>query len=129
MLREVWQSFHRLPLWVRLWMALWLVPVNLWSLAHMGDPNGAWIAGLAVAGMLPNVAIMAYERGLSKLMALPHLIFWLPCVLLVAVTLLALDVVGGYRVYLWVLLATHLVSLAFDVPDVLRWRRGAREIV
>ena len=71
---EIWNSFRALPLWVQLWMVVILMPINFASLFFLGEPQGGLIAFLAIFGMLPNMVIMIYDRGLSKLMAFPHLI-------------------------------------------------------
>ncbi len=128
LIREIWESFQRLPLWVRLWVALWLVPINLLSVAFLSSPNGLLIALLAVGGMAPNVVLMWIERGFSSLMALPHLLIW-PASIVVAInTALTHPDHSGFAFYLWVLAATNLVSILFDVPDFIRWLKGKREV-
>lgn len=39
--QSLWQSFRRLPRWVRLWMAAVLLPVNLLSLFLLDFPARA----------------------------------------------------------------------------------------
>ena len=51
MIAEIWQSFRRLPLWVQLWVAVILVPVNLASVIFINAPGGFWIAVLAVGDL------------------------------------------------------------------------------
>lgn len=122
-------SFRRLPLWVQLWVALVLVPVNLASLTLAGYPGGRLLAALAVGALLVNGAIMLAERGFSRAMALPHILLWTP---LLGVILWMLHAFAGLpppaRAYLWALLAVDLVSLGFDLPDALKWWRGARGV-
>lgn len=128
---EIWASFMRLPMWVRLWMVLWLVPVNLVSLGFWGqvDPvSGITVALLANLGMAFNLPIMMHDRGIGKAMALPHLLFWTPLVILIAVGLASDGGTSGYRSYLAVLIVTNLVSLAFDYKDAWAWWRGDRGI-
>lgn len=127
MIIEIWQSFRRLPLWVQLWVALILVPVNLVSLAFLDAPQGVLVALLAIAGMAPNLLIMMRDHGFSRAMAIPHLIFWVPLVVIVTGLLTG----GGtlpetYRLFLIVLLIVDVISLGFDVSDALRWWRGDR---
>lgn len=129
MIVEIWRSFRRMALWVQLWVVLVLVPVNLASLAFLSAPGGAWIAGLAVGGMAPNLPIMFGERGLSRAMALPHILIWTPLVVLVLLTLTAGALLPpGFRAYLWLLLAVDLISLGFDYADAAKWLRGDRAI-
>ena len=123
---DIWQSFRSLPGWVQIWMAFILVPVNIASIAFIGEPLGLWVAVLANIAMLPNLPVMLYERGFSKLMAVFHLVPWTLLLLLILVTRPALS--DAYGAYLWLLFAVDLVSLAFDYPDTLKWLRGDRAV-
>ena len=69
MIVEIWQSFRRLPLWVQIWVAGILVPVNLGSLLFLSEYEGVIVATLAVGGMAPNLVIMARDHGFSRAMA------------------------------------------------------------
>lgn len=125
---EIWRSFRALPLWVQIWVALILVPVNIASLWFFYETMGALIAVLAVGGMLPNLLIMAFDRGLSKAMALPHLAVWVPLVAFLIWIVQSPYAEGPYLTYLWLLLVVDGVSLAFDIPDAWKWLRGDRAI-
>ncbi len=121
LLSDIWSSFQHLSLTVRLWVAAWLVPVNLATVIFVGERNGVAICLLAILGMAFNIPIMARARGMTDLMALPHLVLWTPLVLLAGLTLVA-DIGTGYRLFLIVLLVTDVVSLAFDARDFQAWR-------
>ncbi|HIP24179.1 MAG TPA: hypothetical protein EYG79_11390, partial [Rhodobacteraceae bacterium] len=73
---DIWQSYRSLPLWVQIWVFGILVPVNSAAIFFVFQPSGLWVALLAIGAMLPNIPIMLYERGLSKMMAWPHLLPW-----------------------------------------------------
>jgi hypothetical protein len=129
MIADIWRSFMRLPLWVQVWVAVILVPVNMAPLLFYQEPYAVWIAILSVGGMMPNLPIMLIDRGLSKRMALPHLVIWTPLVILLVWLLTGL--VGADPLYmnmLALLLVVDLVSLAFDYPDAFKWWRGDRDI-
>ncbi|KCV83236.1 hypothetical protein ATO10_00705 [Actibacterium atlanticum] len=128
MFLDIFRSFLRLPLWVQIWVAVVLAPINLAALAFLDAPGGVWIAVLSIGGMLPNVAIMIKERGLSKAMSFPHLVIWVPLVVLVAFKVTTQDLPAGFATYLWALLIIDLVSLGFDFPDAYKWWRGDRDI-
>jgi hypothetical protein len=116
-------------LWVQVWVAVILVPVNMAPLLFYQEPYAVWIAILSVGGMMPNLPIMLIDRGLSKRMALPHLVIWTPLVILLVWLLTGL--VGADPLYmnmLALLLVVDLVSLAFDYPDAFKWWRGDRDI-
>ena len=126
LIRDIWGSFRALPVWVRVWVFLWLVPVNMASLLFLAQPGGLWVAFLANIAMLGNLPVLIMDRGFSKRMALPHLLPW---ALLAGLLLLARpEAAGVYGGYLWLLLGTNIVSLAFDVTDALKWWTGARGV-
>lgn len=128
MILDIWQSYRRLPLWVQLWVALILVPVNAASLVFWGAPMGAWLAVMAIGAMLLNGVLMLFERGFSKMMALPHVLIWTPLVLLTLWLLAKGDLAAGYARYLMFLLAVDLFSLALDYADTVKWLKGERRI-
>ncbi|KKN91634.1 hypothetical protein LCGC14_0217430 [marine sediment metagenome] len=122
---DIWQSYRSLPGWVQIWVGVWLAPINMVSLFFLSEPRGLWIALLANIAMLLNLPVILHDRGFSKLMALPHLLPW---TLLVLLLILARpQAVGVYDAYLWVLLATNVVSLVFDYPDAIKWLKGDRK--
>ena len=108
---DIWTSFRSQPLWVQLWMAFILVPVNL--------------ASLAVIGMAPNVVIMFVERGFGKTMAIPHLLPWTALVLLILFA--RPEGSAAYATYLWVVLVVDVISLLFDYPESWQWLQVRRE--
>lgn len=129
MVLDIWQSFRRMPLWVQIWVAVILVPVNAASIFFVTQPMGVWIAILAIGGMAPNLIVMAVERGFSRTMALPHVVIWTPLVILLVMMLTgAAPPEGGYRMFLILLLVVDVISLGFDYIDTLKWWKGAREI-
>jgi len=125
MLTEIWKSFRAMPAWVQIWVALLLVPINMTAIFFIGQPSGIWIAILAIGAMMLNIPVMFYDRGFSKLMALPHLIPWTILVIWIAFA----RPVGSaaYDTFLWVLLITNIISLGFDFPDAIKWWKGDRE--
>ncbi len=128
MILEIFQSFRRLPTWVQLWMVVVLVPVNLASLAFLGSWQGAVIAALAVGGMVPNIFIMMRERGLSNAMTLPHLVLWIPLVVLLVIWLSNGTLHGELATFALLLLLIDGISLWFDIIDAVAWWRGDRAI-
>ena len=129
MILEIWQSFRRISLWVQIWVVLILVPVNLLPLAYLDEPFGVWIAVLSVGGMLPNLVIMIAERGLSKRMALPHLLIWTPLVVMLGLLLQGdMGVSVGFGTVLIMVFVIDLLSLVFDYIDSWKWWQGDRAI-
>ncbi len=123
---DIWRSYRSLPLWVQIWVMGILVPVNSAAIFFIFQPSGIWIAILAIGAMLPNIPIMLYERGLSKMMALPHLLPWSILVLWLLIAMP--EGSPAYTSYLWILLVVDALSLVFDIPDALKWRKGDRAV-
>lgn len=130
LMKDILASYFRMPRWVQIWVALWLVPVNLISLLFLESPSGTLVACLSIAGMLPNLYLPLIERGLGKSMALPHIIPWtLQWFTVVGLLLGDTELTAVYQAYLWVLLATNSVSLLFDYPETIAWFKGHKSIV
>lgn len=122
---QIWGSFRAMPVWVQVWVVFILVPVNMASLLFIFEPMGMWIAFLANIAMMMNLPVMIIDRGFSKMMALPHLVPW---TVLIAILIIARpEATGLYDSYLWVLMATNIISLLFDFPDAIKWLGGDRK--
>lgn len=127
MVIEIWNSFRRMPFWVQIWVGVILVPVNLMSILFWSSPGAPLIALLAVGGMSINLPIMLLDRGFSKAMAIPHVILWVPLIV-VLIWWLSAALDGLYPRYLLLLMIVDLISLSFDIPDCLKWLKGDRDI-
>lgn len=127
-IQDIWRSYRSMPLWVQVWVFGILVPVNIAAIFFIGHPGGIMVALLAIGGMTPNAFFLWIERGFSKVMALSHVVLWVPLVFLIVDLMRAGAVQGGFMTYLWILLAVDLFSLLFDFVDSLKWLRGDRDI-
>ena len=125
---SIWHSFRALPLWVQIWMALILVPVNMGGLLFLDTPQGRFAALLGISGMLPNLVIVWVQQGFSKAMAFPHLPIWTPLVIWLLWTLTTHPLDGALRTFLVLLAAIDVISLGFDYPDAIKYLRGDRDI-
>lgn len=117
---DIWKSFLAIPTWVKIWVVVILVPANMASLLFLDQPSGGLIAALAIGGMALNGPIMWVDRGLSKLMSLPHLLLWGPLMVVLWPQLGA-----PYPTALFVI---NAISLAFDAVDFAKWLRGDRQV-
>ena len=126
MIKDIYLSFRALPLWVQIWVTLSLVPINCATLLFLTYPYGPLVATLAIAGMAFNLIPMIRDRGFGKSMAIPHLIFWVPLVLILATLILPQPVARNYTLFLLALLTVDTISLLFDIPDAWKWLRGDR---
>ncbi len=125
-LMDCWKSFRALPAWVQIWVMFLLMPINMASILFISEPKGLLIAFLANIAMMLNLPVMLYDRGFSKLMAVPHLIPW---TILVAILIFYRPEASGmYDTYLTVLLGANIISLLFDYPDAWTWLNGNRSV-
>jgi len=123
---EIWDSFRATPTWVQIWIMLVLGPINMASMFFINEPMGMLIAFLANIGMLLNIPVMIYDRGVSKLMSIPHLVPWTALVILII--FYRPEATGLYDTFLSTLLIINLISLAFDYVDAMKWIKGDRAI-
>jgi len=101
--------------------------MNICGIFFLDHPIGVWSLTLGIAGMLPNLIIMWKEKGLSKAMALPHLIPWTFLVIwLLSILTGPEPPTGTLAIYTWALVSTNTCSLIFDYLDAYKWWRGDR---
>lgn len=128
----IWKSFRSLPLWVQLWVAGILTPVNaapFFLLDTWLGMAGAIAAAFVVATNLP---IMWWAGGMTRLMSVPHLFAWIPLQIAIPLRLsgaIGAGPVGDAEFWLGVaLFVVNGISLSFDLLDSWRWLRGEREV-
>lgn len=130
--QQSWHSFRSLPLWVQVWVGFVLIPVNAASFFLLDYWSGQMAALAAAFVVITNIPIMLSERGMSKLMAIPHLFAWGP--LLVVLVLHHMDHSSTPQIspvelaYATALVTINCISLVFDVVDSWRWIRGNRAV-
>jgi len=130
LLTDVWQSFRAMPVWVQIWVAGILVPVNSAGLLFLDTRAGQVTVVLGLGAMLANTVLLLVQRGFSKAMALPHILPWTGLVIWLAFVLSGDGIAsGGLRTYLGILLVVDVISLVFDYIDMVKWFRGDREVV
>ncbi len=84
----------------------------------------------AVILFLTNLAIYAamiwlFEQvGFVRLLGIVHVIFWTPIVFYLWHRLKNTVITFPFRQLMWLILATIIVSLAFDYSDVMRYLLG-----
>lgn len=129
-LRRLGASIAGLPLWVQAWLIV-LVCTNMASLAYLDSPVGMWTAVAFAAVAAANMPLMLLQGGMTRLLALPHFI-WFPLVGWLLVRLFGSDPLpagSDERAYAALVVIVNGISLAFDVPDAIKWWRGGREIL
>ena len=95
------------------------------------------ICGLlsTIIGVGPNLFILNKQRGLSKLLSIPHLV-WLPFVAYQIHWLTDGKFGGPLTIgdgvtfyYAWVAVTVLTISLVFDVVDSYKWIKGDRDVL
>jgi hypothetical protein len=131
-MQDIWKSYRSLPLWVQLWVALILVPVNAAAFFLLDTWLGVAAAIAAAFVVLTNGPILWVCRGMSRLLSVPHLFAWLPLQILIPLRLAEMVGSGPVAEAEWVLgiilFVVNGISLVFDGIDSWRWLRGEREV-
>lgn len=129
---QIANSFQSLPTWVQVWVGLILIPINVVPFFMLGTWTGnvAAIASLVVAATI--LPIMWLERGMSKLMAIPHLLAWIPLEIALALRVMGhagtTPMTAHEYLALLLIMGVNGISLWFDTLDALRWCQGDRSI-
>ena len=131
LLSDIWQSYLGLRTWVKIWVFLILVPVNIASIFFMGNPGSSLVVSFAIAGLLFNAIPIWFDRGFSSAMTIPHVIFWIPLTIILVNYLMISEVLltDNYRYFLIILMVCNLISLTFDIPDLFKWFRARKKAI
>lgn len=71
-------SYHRLPLWMRLWIVLVLVPVNAAGFFMLHTASGHVVAWACAFVLAANGMILWRHASFNRALAVPHLLAWVP---------------------------------------------------
>ncbi|MDX8354515.1 hypothetical protein [Cognatiyoonia sp. IB215182] len=130
---DAFRSLNAAPIWVQIWVWSFLAPVNMASFVFYGftnHPLPGWIALGFMFVLLSNMSIVLYERGISKITSLPHLIPWVPLQIYAGYWLFVWgDLSPSLAVYAWAYFVIIGISNVFDLYDTYRWVRGERAIL
>lgn len=122
-------SFRAMPTWVQCWVGGVLVPAIVAPFFFLDSELGRVAALASIFVAVTNLPIMLIERGMSRLMAIPHLIAWIPLIVYLGWILANAAPLGvAERSLAIALILITGVSVVFDVFDTYRWVRGEREI-
>ena len=129
-LTRLLRSILGLPRWLHGWVAI-LIATNMAALWFLDHPIGLWtaIAFAAVAAM--NLPVMLIQGGITRLMSVPHMI-WLPLLFYIVGELVGTDAPAvGSAIWTFAItvFVVNLVSVMFDLLDIVRWLNGEREIL
>lgn len=133
-LKDAFASLCAAPLWVQIWVWTGLLPVNMAALylyAVSSHPLPGWTALGFMFVVVTNMTLVLYERGVSKLTSLPHLIPWIPGQIYAAYWLFyrSDELTLTLTIYAWAYSIVIGISNLFDAYDTWRWFRGERGII
>ena len=118
------------PAWVGIWLNIllfgaFILPVALlfWKESRITGIVTLVSSALSAAGVI----WIFNELGYVKLMGLSHIIFWTPLVFFLFSRSRQPEMPIWPRRILWFVMATIVISLAFDYVDVARYFLGERE--
>ncbi|MEL7218446.1 MAG: hypothetical protein AAGK01_08450 [Pseudomonadota bacterium] len=129
---EVSLSLWSAPVWVRIWVFVLLVPVNLWAVGAWlatDHPLPAWLSLAWLFVVVVNSAITLIERGVSKVTSASHLIVWLPAWAYAVWWLMQGTLDGHLLVLAWAYVIIIGICNIFDLYDTWRWFRGERDVL
>ena len=126
---DLYASFRRLTLPTQIWMMFVLAPANFLTLALVNGPLGLIVPLLSMLGFVPNLAIAWAQNGFSAAMALPHLVFWTPLVLILGAYLSQTPANAGFEHFAYALVfVVNTISLLFDIRETTKWFGGQKSV-
>ena len=133
-LMDAFRSLCAAPVWVQVWVWAFLLTANMSAVVLYGitkHPLPGWAALGFVFIVLTNMTLVLYERGISKLASLPHLIPWVPLQIYAGYWVLARgeDLTPILTAFGWFYFIVIGISNLFDAYDTWRWFRGERSVL
>jgi len=126
---RIFKSLFALPPWVIVWMLVFLIPINMSGYFLLEYDTGWWVAALGGSAIILNMVLVLINGGFSKVLAIPHVVFWLPLELILIVHWMNAPAMGSFeQTYLVIVLLINGISLGFDLYDTRQWWRGNRKI-
>ena len=107
------------PLLLRAWI-MFMVVVNLCSLFFLQYYGARWILALNLGSFL-LMSYMYKRFSYSRILGLPHVLFWTPLVFIIWQQMKLVSASSVYGVWLRFVFITNSISLVFDYLDVTRF--------
>ncbi len=126
---RIFKSFLALPVWVIIWICLFLVPANFAGLWFLGTDVGFWVTVLGAGAIILNGIPVLLNGGASKVLAIPHVICWVPLEIILIRMVMGGNLGGAEWWLAVIVLIINGISLGFDFYDTAEWWRGNRKVV
>ena len=123
------QAIATQPQWVQVWLMWMAVVVFLGPLLLLFSKVTRLDAVILILTNLSIYVAMIWlfeQVGFVRLLGLVHVIFWTPAAIYLFNRLKNPAIAFPFRQIIWLILATIIVSLAFDYVDVARYLLGDR---
>ena len=126
---RILKSNFSLPVWVIVWIYLFLVPANFSGLFLLEYESGFWVALLGGGAILINIVIVFLNGGFSKALAISHLILWIPLQIILLYRFFYTPELNAFEQnYILVILVINGISIGFDIYDTKEWLKGNRDV-
>ncbi|MDA8746792.1 hypothetical protein N9M66_01125 [Litoreibacter sp.] len=123
------EAMAQQPAWVGIWLNVLLLGAFILPLALLiwKQSRKAGLMTLATS-LIAGFAIdrLYYAMGYVRLLGLPHVLLWTPLVVFLYSQSKRADMPVWPSRIIWAVIATLLISLAFDYVDVIRYGLGER---
>ena len=129
---EMNDAIATLPSWIGIWLNIMMLGTFIAPLVLLIWKESRWIGVAAlIAGIASAVGVtMMYDQaGYTKLLGFPHVLFYTPLAYVYWQRLQSGTMPVWPTRIAWVVLATVLISLAFDYTDALRYLFGNRTAI
>ena len=126
---RIFKSFFALPVWVIIWICVFLGPANFAGFWFLDTPTGFWVTVLGAGAIFLNIVPVLLNGGASKVLAIPHVICWVPLEIILLRRLISEDLTVGEWWFAIAVVVINGISLGFDFYDTAEWWRGNRKVV
>ena len=117
------------PTWIQIWVSWMGIAIlgTMTALAFSKPTRQDSLIILAVTVPMYFAMMWLYDQfGYVRLLGIVHVVLWTPLAIYLWQRLKNAAIVTPFRQVIWILLATILISLAFDYADVVRYVLGER---
>lgn len=126
---RILKSTFSLPVWVIVWIFLFLIPANFSGLFLLNYDAGFWVALLGAGAIAINSIILLLNGGFSKVLAVPHLLLWIPLQAILLWRYFTVPDLSSFEAtYILIIVIINGISIVFDFYDTWEWMKGNRDV-
>jgi hypothetical protein len=127
---DIQAQLDTLPLWLRLWFGWMGLVILVAPFVFLRRRQGRVAAAFSIVFLVIQLPLL-HSVGLTNLLALPHLLFWVPLLVYLGRELRDRRVPIRSAIGAWmsVTVVTLIVTLVVDLRDFGRWLAGERGLI